>query len=473
VIGLSYFSYAQESEFKANNSLSGVVVLTGEGGVTVGQTDYSSIKINYLGKGSVEYIIPSESKSNLILRLFGGSGLLSGTSTYLTPRELNTSLSFIGTGLGFTTQLSDVVYPYIGLGASFMWVTPKDNSGNNVTPMFKILGLNADLGVRFMINRDWSINIGGGAITGAEDANDDKFDGQIRGPHKDWIFTGTIGISYFIGRDKDADNDGVFDSNDMCPNTPRGVKVDQFGCPIDSDGDRIPDYLDKCENTPLGVKVDANGCPLDSDADGVPDYLDNCSNTPARVQVDEKGCPLDSDNDGVPDYLDRCPGTPAYVKVDLNGCPLDADRDGVPDYLDKCPNTPAGTKVDDIGCPKGAGKQVGTLTLGVDAAFNSGKYELLPGAYRNLIALALTLKDHPNYKAEINGYTDSMGKAESNLILSQKRAQAVADYLVSQGIDRSRLEIIAHGESDPISSNSTREGRAQNRRVDIRLISTE
>ena len=475
IIGLSYFSYAQGNGYKTSNSLSGVVVLTGEGGITLGQTDYSGVKINYLGKGVIEYIVPSGSKSNLALRLFGGGGFLSGTSTNITPPELNTSFSFIGVGLGFITQLSDVVYPYIGFGASYMWVSPKDNNDRALSPKFRILGLNADLGFRFMIDRDWSINVGGGAITGAEDANDDKLDGRIAGSHKDWIFTGTIGISYFIGRDKDEDGDGVFDSNDMCPNTPKGVKVDQFGCPVDSDNDGVPDYKDKCENTPAGVKVDANGCALDSDGDGVPDDIDKCSDTPAKVQVDEKGCPLDSDNDGVPDYLDRCPGTPAYVKVDQFGCPLDADRDGVPDYMDKCPNTPTGTKVDEMGCPKvsGGNKEVGTLTLGVDAAFNSGQSDLLPGAYRNLIALALTLKEHPKYKAEINGYTDSMGKAESNLILSQKRAQAVADYLVSQGVDRSRLEIIAHGEADPIASNSTPEGRAQNRRVDIRLISTE
>jgi len=98
---------------------------------------------------------------------------------------------------------------------------------------------------------------------------------------------------------------------------------------------------------------------------------------------------------------------------------------------------------------------------------------LLPGAYRSLVTLVLTLKEHPNYKAVVNGYTDSIGKTESNLILSQKRAQSVADYLVSQGINRNRLEIVAHGEADPIASNSTPAGRAQNRRVDIKIISIE
>jgi OmpA-OmpF porin, OOP family len=88
----------------------------------------------------------------------------------------------------------------------------------------------------------------------------------------------------------------------------------------------------------------------DSDGDGVPDHLDKCPNTPRGVKVDEVGCPLDTDGDGVPDYLDKCPGTPAGVKVDAVGCPLDTDGDGVPDYLDKCPGTPAGATVNHEGC---------------------------------------------------------------------------------------------------------------------------
>jgi OOP family OmpA-OmpF porin len=90
--------------------------------------------------------------------------------------------------------------------------------------------------------------------------------------------------------------------------------------PLDSDGDGVIDSLDQCPNTPRGVKVDAKGCPLDSDADGVYDYLDQCPNTPRGVRVDARGCPLDSDGDGVYDYLDKCPGTPKSAKVDKRGC---------------------------------------------------------------------------------------------------------------------------------------------------------
>ena len=167
-----------------------------------------------------------------------------------------------------------------------------------------------------------------------------------------------IGLTIVLGNVKDADRDGVPDKLDLCPDTPKGVKVDKNGCPFDSDGDGVPDYLDKCPGTPKEAAsfVDKDGCFVDSDGDGIPDYMDECPDTPAEAKgfVDKKGCVLDSDGDGVPDYLDKCPNTPADAKefVDKNGCLVDTDGDGVPDYLDLCPNTPIQAKgfVDKNGC---------------------------------------------------------------------------------------------------------------------------
>ena len=169
-----------------------------------------------------------------------------------------------------------------------------------------------------------------------------------------------IGLTIVLGNRKDADRDGVTDKLDLCPDTPKGVKVDKNGCPLDSDGDGVPDYLDKCPGTPKDAVgyVDKDGCLIDTDGDGVPDYMDKCDNTPKEAIgfVDKDGCNLDSDGDGVPDYLDKCPKTPEAAKdyIDKNGCPIDTDGDGIPDYLDLCPNTPAVAKgfVDKNGCTR-------------------------------------------------------------------------------------------------------------------------
>ncbi|MDR3668488.1 MAG: OmpA family protein [Ignavibacteriaceae bacterium] len=279
-----------------------------------------------------------------------------------------------------------------------------------------------------------------------------------------------VGVAVLLGGGYvDSDNDGVPDYMDKCPGTPAGVKVDMFGCPLDSDGDGVPDYLDNCPNTPHGVAVDSHGCPLDADGDGVPDYLDKCPNTPAGVKVDAEGCPLDSDGDGVPDYLDKCPNTPKGVAVDKDGCPLDSDGDGVPDYLDKCPNTPKGTKVDANGCPV-MKEEFKHFKLSGDANFNSGKSVLLPAAYPVLDKLADAMVSNPNYKWSVEGYTDSKGKDASNIKLSEKRAQAVVDYLVSKGVNKNVFTIKGFGKANPVADNKTEEGRAKNRRVEIKII---
>jgi len=196
--------------------------------------------------------------------------------------------------------------------------------------------------------------------------------------------------------------------------------------------------------------------PKDSDNDGVIDANDKCPNTPADVKVNTNGCPIDSDNDGVADYLDKCPNTAANVKVDANGCAIDSDNDGVADYLDKCPNTPKGIKVDASGC-------AATFNFGITFPNNSDK---IPAKYMDKVkAFAKFLKENPGYKAEIQGYTDNKGSASYNQKLSEKRAKAVYNALIKLGVSADRLTYKGYGEANPIASNDTAEGRAENRRV--------
>jgi len=237
--------------------------------------------------------------------------------------------------------------------------------------------------------------------------------------------------------------------------------------PVDSDKDGVIDDLDKCPNTPAGVKVDANGCPLDSDGDGVADYLDKCPNTPKGVSVDNNGCPLDTDGDGVADYLDKCPNTPKGVAVDNVGCPLDSDKDGVPNYLDKCPNTPAGVKVDENGCPPQVVERFCNKPSVVVVEFDTNKSDIKAKYDEDLNKLGAFLKEYAQAKGEISGHTDSVGSDKSNLKLSQSRAASVKQYLVNKfNIAPERLSTQGYGETKPVASNKTKEGRQQNRRIE-------
>jgi len=200
----------------------------------------------------------------------------------------------------------------------------------------------------------------------------------------------------------------------------------------------------------------------DGDGDGVPDGTDKCPNTPAGRVVGPDGCEFDADKDGVVDGADACPNTPTGVSVDSRGCPLDSDGDGVPDYLDKCPDTPRGTKVDANGCPIPVATN---FDLTVEFAFNSAEINDL--SFRELRNAMTFMREHPDTSAVVEGNTDSKGTDAYNQKLSERRAAAVKDVLVKSGIDSSRLSTVGYGESRPVASNDTEEGRAKNRRVTI------
>ena len=253
---------------------------------------------------------------------------------------------------------------------------------------------------------------------------------------KDNLFSVGFQIPFGEGTPKfvDSDGDGVADGIDRCPNTPRGTSVDAYGCEVDSDGDGVKDSMDKCPGTPSGVSVDSEGCPMDSDGDGVTDDKDKCPNTVSGAKVGPDGCELDGDNDGVVDRLDECPDSAPGVQVDIKGCEIK----------------------DEIRLP------------GVN--FESNSDRLLPGATNVLDDAVATLKKNPTITVEVAGHTDSDGAAEYNEGLSARRATTVRDYLASNDISVNRMTVRGYGESQPIADNGTREGKAQNRRVVLRII---
>jgi OmpA-OmpF porin, OOP family len=139
---------------------------------------------------------------------------------------------------------------------------------------------------------------------------------------------------------------------------------------------------------------------------------------------------------------------------------VDTDKDGVFDPQDKCPSTPAGFKVDADGCPLKATLHLNFVTdgHGIDA-----------GGTAKVTEFAAFLKDSPAYKANIIGHTDSTASDKYNQKLSEKRANIVKGMLVDQGIAADRLTTSGKGETMPVASNKTKQGRAENRRIEVEL----
>lgn len=229
----------------------------------------------------------------------------------------------------------------------------------------------------------------------------------------------------------DQDDDGVSNENDDCPE--RSGLLKYKGCPVpDEDGDGINDENDKCPNAEGSVQY--RGCPVpDTDKDGIPDDKDDC---PTVVGLPGyKGCAIpDTDKDGLNDELDQCP-TIAGI----------AGNNGCEDLQPKLNNIAAALKFD-IGQVNIANK----LLLGLDS-------------------LVQIMAQYPTTKLLITGHTDNTGTRKINEPLSLSRAKKIQAYIVKKGLAVDRTSILGMADTQPIASNDTNKGRAQNRRVDLTI----
>ncbi len=255
--------------------------------------------------------------------------------------------------------------------------------------------------------------------------------------------------------DPDRDHDGVANESDACP--------DQAGV---SDPD-----------------PKKNGCPvLDRDRDRVPDDIDACPDEAGVATGDPKtnGCPppKDADQDNIPDAQDACPNEAGVATSDpkTNGCPppKDSDADGVLDSEDACPNA-AGPKTGDPktnGCPVARLEQ-NEIRILEPVKFANNSDRLLPESEPVLTSVMEVLQAHNEItKLEVRGHSDSRGIAAANLTLSQRRAASVVKWLTAHGIAASRLASAGFGQTRPIDTNDTDEGRKNNRRVEFRITAT-
>jgi outer membrane protein OmpA-like peptidoglycan-associated protein len=258
---------------------------------------------------------------------------------------------------------------------------------------------------------------------------------------------------------KDTDGDGIYDNDDACPEV-AGLK--QFnGCP-DTDADGITDASDSCPD--VAGPAEFNGCP-DTDGDGIADKDDACPEVKGLKEFG--GCP-DTDGDGTQDKNDKC--IDVKGPKENGGCPWsDKDGDKVLDKDDKCPDV-AGTAANN-GCPEVSDEAIKKLNdYGKTILFDTGKASFVQQTYPVLQAITAILKEYPNSKFSIEGHTDSDGKDAANQKLSEDRAAAVKGYLIENGIASSRLASAGYGESKPIDTNKTKAGKANNRRVEVKLV---
>ena len=217
----------------------------------------------------------------------------------------------------------------------------------------------------------------------------------------------------------------------------------------------------------------------DRDGDGVSDRADVCPDDPGPV--DRGGCPVaDADGDGLDDFQDECPDLaedPDQFQDD-DGCPdPDNDGDGIADTEDRCPLGPETPNhfEDDDGCPDEAPElvklQEDRIELLDRVHFDSNRATIKQRSFAMLEEVAALLAKRPDIeRVSVEGHTDDVGRAASNLALSAKRARAVVEFLVSRGVATERLVARGFGESHPLVPNDDDASRAQNRRVEFIIV---
>ena len=388
---------------------------------------------------------------------FGVTGSINRINKWVQPRVNNADYTVVNPGdlmyYGVDAVInyslmnlikSKSIDPSIHIGGGYTWIGDDISAGT----------LNGGLGLTYWFNDFIGLSYRATYKQSFEDIREEM-------PSHMQHFAG---LTFKFGG-SDKDDDGIYDKDDACPEVP-GLK--QFnGCP-DTDGDGITDASDTCPE--VAGPVEFNGCP-DTDGDGISDNLDACVDVAGLKEFN--GCP-DTDGDGTQDKEDKCP-TVAGPKSN-QGCPippvLDADKDGVPDSEDDCPTVagPASNK----GCPLVDEKVLEELKVQARAVyFNSGKATFKTGdkvTPERLDAIKEILKNYPNAKFSIEGHTDSDGSDKLNQKLSEDRANAVRNALIARGVNPNNLTSVGFGETKPVATNKTKEGKAENRRTEVKHV---
>jgi len=359
------------------------------------------------------------------------------------PWGAGSDVTFVGLDLNVKYDLNNAFgqtgwfdpFLYAGIGEN--WVGSKDG-----------LGFNAGAGFNAWISDKVGINF----TTGYK---------KVNTPIDFEMYQHSVGLTWRFGK-SDSDGDGVRDKDDKCPDVAGLAEFD--GCPdTDSDNDGVSDCCDKCPEVAGLAKFD--GCP-DTDGDGVIDMKDKCPTVPGEMKL--HGCP-DKDKDGVADKDDACPEVPG-PKTNA-GCPFkDTDEDGVIDLIDRCVEVPG--PASNEGCPEIFVDQETVNEAAKGINFDTGKSAIRPEVATILDHVATILNQNQNlqFRFSIDGHTDNTGSDARNLELSKARANSVKTYLVNKGVDANRLVTKGFGEASPIDTNATKEGRFNNRRVEINEI---
>jgi len=458
------------------------------GGGTIGQTEASDQPVRAYGRIDFGFPILNRLQGSLgagSARIAGSIGTVDEYTTDMIPIDFRFRLAVIATK-------KVIFYGYGGIG----WLHYSVDTvfaGNHRDPSLGLGGWTAFIpygaGFQFRADEHWSFRLDAGSNYTFTDALDPVYETDAK--NKDSYATFGIGASYSIGSgNKDSDGDGLKDKLEKQigtdPNKP------------DTDGDRLNDGEEYSH-----YKTDA--LKADTDNDGLRDgdeVLVNKTN-PLKTDSDDDGLkdgdelltyktdPLkaDTDGDGIKDGEEVLTSKTNPTNADADGdglkdgeevnsyktSPLKADTDGgtVSDGVEVARGTNPLDPKDDVPkveVPKKEVLKVGEAIVLEGIVFKTASSEILPASKEILMKAFKTLEENPEIEVEIQGHTDNVGKHDYNMNLSQARADAVKQWLVTAGISARRITTKGFAFDQPMTTNDTPEGRQQNRRIEFKRV---
>jgi outer membrane protein OmpA-like peptidoglycan-associated protein len=412
---LTVNSFPQLTEGKYKDPFSNTFVFSLEGGTSFGFLDYNAINTNLNFKIMGHYFFPASSLGAFGIRLFSGTGFISGEEPGRIPRILNLNRGYFGTGLEYSFKGIYPFYPYAALGAARVWYESKD--GDNVTNIFSGLYsdsewmLSGEIGIRWAFDQVMSFNLNGIVNYFPED-----YLNNFSANPSETIITFEInaGFSY---------NFSISEEEIYIEPPPPIIDP-----PVDTISTLIPE---------------------DTDNDG----LNNAAEDSIGTSIYE----WDTDGDAISDYDE------VYTHK-TNPLKFDTDDGGIDDGIEILRGSDPLNPNDDV---QALNTDVGVVTELEGITFAFGSTEITPESERILQQVYYTLKQFPDIFVEIHGHSDNVGSLDINMQISRERAEAVKQYLIEMGIDPIRIETVGFGPSKPIAPNNTEEGRARNRRIEF------
>lgn len=457
-----------------------------------GENDISTIRA--LGTGSIGYYISPKVGIELnggygynTIRDLSESGWLQKFLSEDNSLQYKTLFYPISANLRFNILRDKPVIPYLLGGLGYCFWEIEDVAADSIFVSKRNFMSVVGAGLEFELSRNFALDLSLRYHNYFDQDRDMSgcIQQNIEADISDGNLSFGLGFSIRFGGYIDDDGDHIGNRRDKCPNLPEDFDgfQDKDGCPdFDNDGDGLDDIVE----TNTGIFVDKNNTgtdpnKADTDNDKISDYDEvyKYGSNPLKQE---------SDNDGISDYdeIKTYNTNPSSEDTDKDGLsdndeifvyftdPVtpDTDGDGFVDGRDKCPIEPEiynGYK-DDDGCPDEKPdmffqKRSSVILEGVQ--FNSGSAKLTHSAKNKIQKVVTTLKNYPEMHLEISGHTDNLGFRNANIKLSKARADAVRNYIISQGISANRLRSIGLGPDYPIASNKTKEGRARNRRIEF------